>query len=80
MHHLSDLSLIVPVGVRILALLSSPIFHFAFHRTAEKLIHLSTHHVGILKRATKAIRFIPDLLMIVSLIALHICSGESIRE
>jgi len=76
MHHL-NLTLIVPLGIRFLALVAGPCFHFAFHRVGEKVIHLGVNHLPGLTHLSKIIRFFPDLLMIAVLIVLHVCTeGE----
>jgi hypothetical protein len=74
MHHLVDLGLILPIAVRVAAIASRPSLDYVIHTLLHQAVHVSTHRLGLLHRATKAFRFVPDVMMVLGLIVVHVCT------
>jgi hypothetical protein len=60
-----------PILIRIVVLVAVPTGHFLFHKYVHLGIHLSSHKLHMLGRLTTKFKWLPDIIMIGALIALH---------
>jgi hypothetical protein len=61
----------IPVIVRLSLFLIIPVVHWSLHKLLERGIHVSTHHVEMLKRWEEKFRYLPDILMLGALVLFH---------
>lgn len=62
--------ILLPVAIRLLAFISMPVFHHFFHKGSHGIIHAIGHHCKWL-----TYKWVPDTLMIGSLVILQIFVG-----
>jgi hypothetical protein len=61
----------IPVIIRLSLFLVGPVIAYAYHKLAHHGIHLTIEKIDWMNKMAKHIKYLPDLLLIVALVLLH---------
>lgn len=62
---------LVPILIRIGFMVAIPTAHYLFHKAMHAGIHLSEHKLESVGKLMRRFKFLPDIIMVIALIALH---------